>query len=442
MNDPPVAAAQSVSVQAEGSVAVTLAASDVDGDPLTFAVTVAPAHGAVAGTPPSVTYQPAAGYFGADSFTFRATDPSNASSTAVVSVTVLDNPPVANPQSIGTNEDTATAITLTASDPDGGALAYAIVTGPTHGALSGTAPNLTYTPAANYYGPDSLAFRVTDNGGLTSSTATVSIAVASVNDPPVANAQSVTVAAGASIPVVLSRLRRRRRSPRLRRRHVPGARDPLGHAPEPHLHRRRGLLGSRLLHLHRHRSQRRLLHRHRRRHRHQRLPRAQLVEQRLEPAPQARLRRLGPHLQPRGLPRTREARHTRGSTTPRHRRPAPTSDSSTPTGPLSLPYEIEQWNPGGTSVVWVLVPQIDAGSTTDFIWMYFGNPAAPDGQNAPGIWSSSYRGVWHLTNFTDSTGKGHTGTNQGSTTETAPLIGGALHFNGTSSASRSPRPPT
>ena len=64
---------------------------------------------------------------------------------------------------------------------------------PAHGTLSGTAPNLTYTPAANYNGADSFTFKVND-GTVDSAAATVSITVTAVNDAPVADAQSVTTA--------------------------------------------------------------------------------------------------------------------------------------------------------------------------------------------------------------------------------------------------------
>ena len=60
-----------------------------------------------------------------------------------------------------------------------------MVTRPAHGTLSGTAPNLTYTPAANYNGPDSFTFTVND-GTVDSAAATVSITVTPVNDAPVA----------------------------------------------------------------------------------------------------------------------------------------------------------------------------------------------------------------------------------------------------------------
>ena len=51
--------------------------------------------------------------------------------------------------------------------------------------LSGTAPDLTYTPDPDYHGPDSFTF-VANDGTVDSAAATVSITVAPVNDPPVA----------------------------------------------------------------------------------------------------------------------------------------------------------------------------------------------------------------------------------------------------------------
>ena len=115
----------------------------------------------------------------------------SAPATVSITVTAVNHPPVADAQAVTTNEDTAKAITLTGSDPDGNPLTYSVVTQPAHGSLSGTAPNLTYTPAANYNGADSFTFKVND-GQADSAAATVSITVSAVNDAPVANAQAVT----------------------------------------------------------------------------------------------------------------------------------------------------------------------------------------------------------------------------------------------------------
>jgi hypothetical protein len=92
--------------------------------------------------------------------------------------------PVAEAQNVATTEDTAKAVTLTGSDADAGdTLSYWVLTGPAHGVLSGTAPALTYTPAADYSGTDSFTFKVSD-GKVDSSVATVSITVTAANDPP------------------------------------------------------------------------------------------------------------------------------------------------------------------------------------------------------------------------------------------------------------------
>jgi hypothetical protein len=75
--------------------------------------------------------------------------------------------PTANAQSVTTTEDTAKAITLSGTDFDAQPLTFAIASNPAHGSLSGSTPNVTYTPAANYDGPDSFSFTVSD-GSLTS----------------------------------------------------------------------------------------------------------------------------------------------------------------------------------------------------------------------------------------------------------------------------------
>ena len=95
----------------------------------------------------------------------------------------VNRAPTASDVAVTTAEDTAAAVTLTGSDPDGDELTYAVVSSPAHGTLSGTAPNLTYTPAADYSGTDSFTYTVSD-GAFTSSPATVSITVTPVNDAP------------------------------------------------------------------------------------------------------------------------------------------------------------------------------------------------------------------------------------------------------------------
>jgi hypothetical protein len=51
-----------------------------------------------------------------------------------------------------------------------------------------------------------------------------------------------------------------------------------------------------------------------------------------------------------------------------------------------LSYDIELWSPGGTSLIWVRIPVVESAATPDKIYLYWGNPVAPVGQDAPGTW--------------------------------------------------------
>lgn len=61
-----------------------------------------------------------------------------------------------------------------------------------------------------------------------------------------------------------------------------------------------------------------------------------------------------------------------------------------------LDYEIEEWDDTNDAWIWVNSSQIDSGSSTDFIYMYYGNTGAADNQNPTGVWDSNYIFVQHL----------------------------------------------
>jgi VCBS repeat-containing protein len=184
VNDPPVANAQSVTTNEDTAKAITLTGSDVDNDPLTYAIVSTPPHGALSGTAPNLSYTPSANYNGSDSFTFRVNDGHVNSANATVSITVnpVNDPPVAYAQSVVVAKNILKPITLTGSDVENSPLTYSIVTSPAHGALSGSAPNVNYTPEADYTGMDSFTFKVNDSS-LDSTPATVSIEVTEATVP-------------------------------------------------------------------------------------------------------------------------------------------------------------------------------------------------------------------------------------------------------------------
>lgn len=196
-NDPPVANHQSVMTKVDRSASITLTGSDIDGDASTFAVVAEPAHGALTfstdfQTNGKLIYRPKAQFTGTDSFTFKLSDGQADSAAATVSINVTANhPPQAELQTATTAEDTPAVVNLVGNDPDGDTLIYAVVTSPSHGNLSGTAPNLTYTPNQNYNGLDSFTFKVND-GVADSPLGTVSITVTPVNDPPIATNDTFT----------------------------------------------------------------------------------------------------------------------------------------------------------------------------------------------------------------------------------------------------------
>lgn len=209
VNDPPKANHQSVMTRLDRSAFITLTGNDVDSDKLQYSITTRPEHGSLVfgsnfDTSGQLTYTPDANYTGTDSFTFVLNDGIVDSAPATVSINLTPNHiPVAEIQSVTTPEDTEVVINLAGSDPDGDTVVYSVVTIPSHGGLSGTAPNLTYMPNKNFSGPDSFTFKVND-GTNDSAVTTVSIAVAPANDPPVANNVELSVMEDIPIPITLA----------------------------------------------------------------------------------------------------------------------------------------------------------------------------------------------------------------------------------------------
>lgn len=177
-NTAPVANAQSVSTAEDTAKAITLTATDAESNPMTYAIASNPSHGSLSGTAPSVTYTPAANYYGADSFTFTARDASLTSTPATVSITVtaVNDAPVALAQNPTATDGNALPITLAATDVETNSLTYHVVSQPGKGHLTGTPPSLTYVPPRGVNGSGSFTFNAFD-GMATGNTATVSISL-------------------------------------------------------------------------------------------------------------------------------------------------------------------------------------------------------------------------------------------------------------------------
>ena len=172
--------------------------TDANGDVLTAVQDVGPAHAASFTLNPDGTfsYVPTANYNGSDSFTYHANDGTLDSNTATVTITInpVNDAPVAydDPNYV-TDEDTPMTIAAPGvlgndTDVDGDVLTAVEAAGPADAAAFtlNSDGSFSYTPAANYHGTDSFTYNAVDPSSALSNTATVTITVNSVNDPPVA----------------------------------------------------------------------------------------------------------------------------------------------------------------------------------------------------------------------------------------------------------------
>ncbi|MEO6994211.1 MAG: tandem-95 repeat protein, partial [Lacunisphaera sp.] len=192
VNHAPVATGPfSLTTAEDTAAAIILTATDAEGSPLTYSIITPPQHGAFSGTAPSLTYIPSANYNGTDRFTFKANDGSLDSAPATVNITItpVNDIPVADSGTFTVTADDSSVVTITGSDVETPAelLVFRITSAPSHGSLSGTAPNLVYTPISGYDGTDSFAFIVND-GTADSLTASVNIAVVGANAAPTVDA--------------------------------------------------------------------------------------------------------------------------------------------------------------------------------------------------------------------------------------------------------------
>jgi len=168
-------------------VTVTLNASDVDGDDLTYVLIASPANGSVGNISNNeIIYTPNQDFNGTDTFTYKANDGAEDSNEATVTVTInpVDDPPTTENMSVETDEDVALEISFPATDVDGESLSYSIEDGVSNGTLELTNNIVNYTPDLNWSGNVSFTYKAND-GISDSNISTVTINVNAVNDPPV-----------------------------------------------------------------------------------------------------------------------------------------------------------------------------------------------------------------------------------------------------------------
>ena len=222
VNDPPTFVADPARTTAEDTALAVptaqLLANDIKGPAneasQTLSVSAVAAtsaqNGSVTLTGGTINYTPRANFSGSDTITYTISDGAGGTTTGTLTVTVtpVNDAPVPGSPSFTTTEDTpltisqANVLSGTLPGPTGDAAETGqtvSVTGPTSGSSTqggtvavGSGGAVTYTPAANFFGTDTFTLTVADNG-TPSQTAqvTVTVNVTSVNDPPVANPDTV-----------------------------------------------------------------------------------------------------------------------------------------------------------------------------------------------------------------------------------------------------------
>ena len=189
VNDPPEAVDDEAETLEDTPTVIDVLSNDrdLDGDLLRIVSVGAAEHGTTAMVSDGVRYAPELNWHGTDRFTYTVSDEGGLTATATVTVTVLpvNDPPEAVDDEAETLEDTPTVIDVLSNDRDldGDLLRIVSVGAAEHGTTAMVSDGVRYAPELNWHGTDRFTYTVSDEGGLTA-TATVTVTVLPVNDPP------------------------------------------------------------------------------------------------------------------------------------------------------------------------------------------------------------------------------------------------------------------
>ncbi|WP_188699539.1 Ig-like domain-containing protein, partial [Sphingomonas prati] len=189
-NPAPIVANDTATTSEDTPVSIVVLANDVDpdGDPLTV-IAASAINGTVSiAADGSLVYTPRANFNGPDTINYTISDGQGSTTTATVAVTVtpVNDRPVAVNDTAATNEDTPVTIPVLANDSDVDGDPLTVTAGSAANGMVVINANgtLTYTPNANFNGNDTISYTISDGqGGF--STASITVTVAAVNDAPV-----------------------------------------------------------------------------------------------------------------------------------------------------------------------------------------------------------------------------------------------------------------
>ncbi|WP_289053126.1 Ig-like domain-containing protein, partial [uncultured Pseudoalteromonas sp.] len=196
VNDAPIANADSITITEDATATLINVLSndtDIDGDTLTLS-SASSDIGSVSIVNSQIQYTPAENDNGTATVSYTITDGTqSASGILTVTITSVNDTPVANPDTATILEDAApTSINVIANDTDVDNDPLAISTASASiGSVSVSGSNLVYTPEANFNGQAIVNYTLTD--GTTTAAGVLTVAVTAVNDAPVANPDSATI---------------------------------------------------------------------------------------------------------------------------------------------------------------------------------------------------------------------------------------------------------
>ena len=208
VNDAPVAGDDGVTTPTNTAVTVPVLTndSDVDGDDLTIRrIVFQPQNGTTTITPTGITYTPANGTTGVDTFIYEVCDEDGLCDTAEVRVNVgtSNGPPRPTNDTATTGLNTLVNVPVLANDtdPNNDELTVTQVGVPSNGTATISGDNVVYTPATGFAGDDVFSYTVCDtNGACASGTVTVTV-VPGANRPPIAADDIINTTAGQGVTI-------------------------------------------------------------------------------------------------------------------------------------------------------------------------------------------------------------------------------------------------
>ncbi|MBK8161659.1 MAG: tandem-95 repeat protein [Gammaproteobacteria bacterium] len=219
VNDDPAARDDAFSVAEDSTTTLSVLADngngadlDIDGGALTIVgVSLTSQGGSLslnAGNT-ALIYTPTADFFGIETFTYTVSDGQGGTDSAIATVTVtpVNDPPVARDDDLIVAEDSTTLLALLAdngngpdTDVDGGTLVITDVGITSQGGdavINGAGDAVMYSPAADFFGTETFTYTVSDGQGGTD-TALVTMTVTAINDAPIGRDDVFTVAFNSS----------------------------------------------------------------------------------------------------------------------------------------------------------------------------------------------------------------------------------------------------